>query len=210
MEINKVDYSKTIIYKIVCNDETVTDVYVGSTTNFKSRISCHKSKCINNYNRKIYNLINANGGWDNWTMVEVEKYSCNDFQECRKRELEIFNQLKANLNTCKPYDTDYIHSTKNKEWYSLNKDKVKQWYDDNKILKKAIADITILLIEPTSAEKRKEKYYENREAALRDAKTYYNKNKDDPVFKAYRRDITIRALERKKLAKLASEQTLLL
>ncbi len=32
-----IDFSKTIIYKIVCNDLNITDVYVGRTTNFINR-----------------------------------------------------------------------------------------------------------------------------------------------------------------------------
>ena len=29
-----IDYSNTIIYKIYCKNETITDIYVGHTTNF--------------------------------------------------------------------------------------------------------------------------------------------------------------------------------
>ena len=32
-----IDYSKNIIYKMVCNDLNVKDVYVGHTTNFINR-----------------------------------------------------------------------------------------------------------------------------------------------------------------------------
>mgnify|MGYP001009089477 CR=1 FL=1 len=32
-----------IIYKIECNDESVTDVYVGSTANFHKRKNKHKN-----------------------------------------------------------------------------------------------------------------------------------------------------------------------
>ena len=32
-----VDYSNTIIYKIYCKNEMVTDIYVGHTTNFTKR-----------------------------------------------------------------------------------------------------------------------------------------------------------------------------
>ncbi len=46
MPRNEIDYSKTIIYKIVCNDLTITDCYVGSTTDFKTRKAAHKNKRI--------------------------------------------------------------------------------------------------------------------------------------------------------------------
>jgi predicted GIY-YIG superfamily endonuclease len=49
-----VDYSNTIIYKIYCKDETITDVYVGYTTNFTQRKYSHKIACNNmNNNLKI-------------------------------------------------------------------------------------------------------------------------------------------------------------
>jgi hypothetical protein len=32
-----IDYSKCVMYKIVCNDLEITDIYVGHTTNFTRR-----------------------------------------------------------------------------------------------------------------------------------------------------------------------------
>ena len=54
-----VDYSNTIIYKIYCKDECITDIYVGHTTNFIQRKSGHKAACNNEKNDlKIYKIIN--------------------------------------------------------------------------------------------------------------------------------------------------------
>ena len=65
-----IDYSKIVIYKIVCNDLNIPDCYVGSTTNFSRRKNGHKTACNNsnlkNHNLKIYLAIRANSGWDNW------------------------------------------------------------------------------------------------------------------------------------------------
>ena len=41
------DYSKGFIYKFVCNDITIQNTYVGSSTDFTKRKSCHKSACNN-------------------------------------------------------------------------------------------------------------------------------------------------------------------
>jgi hypothetical protein len=30
-------------------------------------------KMIKRYNLKLYQIIRANGGWDNWDMIEIEK-----------------------------------------------------------------------------------------------------------------------------------------
>ena len=103
------DYSKTIIYKIVCNDLTVKGCYVGHTTDMTKRKCEHKSVCHNEkskkYNRKIYQIIRANGGWDNWNMVLVEKFPCKDNHEACKREREVYEELDAKMNTLIPYRT---------------------------------------------------------------------------------------------------------
>ena len=50
-----INYSKTIIYRIVCRDLTIKDCYIGHTTNFIKRKQAHKSNC-NNINYKAYNV----------------------------------------------------------------------------------------------------------------------------------------------------------
>ena len=99
-----VDYSNTIIYKIYCKDECITDIYVGHTTNFIQRKSTHKVACNNqNNDLKIYKIIRENGGWTNWDMIEISKYNCKDSTEARIKENEHYNQLKATLNSYPPY-----------------------------------------------------------------------------------------------------------
>lgn len=102
-----IDYSNTIMYKLVPNDLNLDLIYIGSTTNFKARKNTHKCYCINpngkKSNSKIYTMIRDNGGWEQWSMIEIEKYPCMDSNECRKRERELMEQYNANLNTNKPY-----------------------------------------------------------------------------------------------------------
>ena len=97
-----ISYSNTIIYKIFCNDKTVTDIYVGHTTNFIKRKYQHKNLCNKGKKLKIYNLIQENGGWDNWTMIEIAKYNCQDVTEARIREHEHYDLLNPSLNLIKP------------------------------------------------------------------------------------------------------------
>jgi GIY-YIG catalytic domain len=101
-----INYSDTVIYKIICNDTNITDVYVGSTTNFIKRKCLHKCACntMKNkaYNTKLYQSIRYNGGWENWAMLEVEKYPCKDGNEARARERVMYDQLNASLNTIRP------------------------------------------------------------------------------------------------------------
>jgi hypothetical protein len=95
------DYSRTVIYKLVCNDIAVKDFYVGHTTGFSNRKWVHKNDCNNpNKNKnKIYTIINENGGWDNWKMVEIEKFSCKDGNEARAREKHFADLLQPTMNT---------------------------------------------------------------------------------------------------------------
>ena len=46
MPKNEIDYSNTIIYKLICKDDNVKDLYVGHTTNFVQRKHAHKDNCI--------------------------------------------------------------------------------------------------------------------------------------------------------------------
>ena len=144
-----IDYSKTIIYKIVCNDLNVTETYVGHTTNFIKRKCGHKSNCNNekskNHNFKVYKIIRDNGGWDNWTMIQICEYPCNSLQEATAEERRQYELLNAILNTVIPGRTK------------------QQYYEENK---------DILL------EKMKIYYEENRDKKIEYAKKYCGENKD--------------------------------
>lgn len=137
MPRKEIDYSKTLMYKIVCNDINVTDMYVGHTTDFTRRKSEHKSVCNNpnskyhNYN--VYQFIRANGGWDNWEIVLIEYYPCNDSLEATQRERYWKEELGANLNTQTPSRT-------RKQYYQENKELIwKQQKQYNQANKEAIA-----------------------------------------------------------------------
>lgn len=91
------------IYKIYCNDENVTDTYIGSTKNIATRKYQHKRGCNNqndsHHNLKVYEIIRANRGWDNWIFAIIE-----EIKECSKiqahiREEYYRQELKANMNS---------------------------------------------------------------------------------------------------------------
>ena len=103
-----VDYSNTIIYKIVCKYPNVTDVYVGHTTNFIQRKYAHKMACNKLTDKpKIYNVIRQNGGWDNWEMIEIGRYNCKNHIEARIKENEHYEKLNCTLNTVIPFINKY-------------------------------------------------------------------------------------------------------
>lgn len=160
-----VDYSKTIIYKLCCKDTNIKDIYIGATTCMKARKALHKTTCNSGksiqYNNKVYKFIRDNGGWENWDMIMIEKYPCNDKVESCKKEREILEKLGATLNMANPiilkdkkeYFKEYIEQNrdkireykkeyreKNKEkiaerskkYYEKNRKKYKKWCDNNK------------------------------------------------------------------------------
>lgn len=96
------NYANTLIYKIVCKDLNIKDIYVGHTTSYKDRKREHKSRCNNLYQFPLYITINNNGGWNNWEMIEVEKFPCCDANEARCRERFWFEELNAKLNAKSP------------------------------------------------------------------------------------------------------------
>ena len=109
-----INYSKTVIYKIVCNDLEIKEIYVGHTTDFIRRKKHHKFRCKEE-NYKIYETIRNNGGWDNWCMIEIEKYPCNDSNEATARERHWYETLQANLNMICPNRTQKEYREKHKE-----------------------------------------------------------------------------------------------
>lgn len=127
----KVDYRKTVIYKIVCNDLEVKDLYVGHTTHFTNRKNCHKNRCTNeknkSYNLKVYKTIRENGGWNNYSMVEVEKFPCKDGNEALARERYWFEQLEAKLNTYSPTLNVENRNENHKEYIKEHAEEIKEY-----------------------------------------------------------------------------------
>jgi hypothetical protein len=133
MPHNPIDYSKTIIYKLVCNDLNIKDLYVGYTTDFKSRKNKHKSNCNNqnskDYNLKVYQFIRANGSWENWSMIEIEKYPCKDIYEATARERYYYELLGGTLNSCVP---NRCKKEYNKQYKEEHKEQYKQYREEHK------------------------------------------------------------------------------
>jgi hypothetical protein len=138
-----IDYSRTIIYKLVCKDTKIKDCYVGATTNFIKRKYRHKTNC-NNKNIKVYQYIRNNGGWNNWDMIMVEEYPCKNKLESDMRERYWLETLEAKLNIQLPTRTNKECKNDNKIkikeqnaiWYIVNKERIdeynKEKYKNNK------------------------------------------------------------------------------
>ena len=99
-----------VFYKIVCLDNSVELCYVGSTANWKERQRLHKNDCNNEnskkYKTKKYEIIRANGGWENFKMVQVGTRQQLTKREAEQIEEEYRVELKANMNDKKCFTTE--------------------------------------------------------------------------------------------------------
>ena len=173
-----IDYSKTIIYKIICNDLLITECYVGHTTNIKNRITDHKNK-INNvknpkHHLKVYEFIRNNGGLDNWTFIELEKFPCENRNQAEERERYWYDELKPILNSQRPKITKeesiILHNEKTKEWGENNIEYRKEY-------KKQYQPLYYQKNKDKLLEYAKEYRNKNKEQIKQKMKAYYEKNK---------------------------------
>ena len=154
--VGKVDYYKGLIYKLCCNDTAIKDIYIGSTTNFKSRKMTHKSAYKTKPQYGVYTFVRENGGWDNWSMIEIEKFACNDKRELETRERYWLEHLGATLNKVIP-------TRSKKEYDRDNADKIKKYLVRNADKRK---------------ERCKEYYLKNANKIKERVKEYIAKNSD--------------------------------
>ena len=121
------------LYKLHCIDESVQEIYVGHTKNIYLRHRDHKSSCTNinskGYNRKVYQYIRSNGGWDNWLMDIFHEQDCVNHRAAEKIEEKYRKRLIATLNSQKCYVTPEekkeYQKEYNKEYRLQNKEKLK-------------------------------------------------------------------------------------
>ena len=115
-----------IIYEIF--NESLNFRYIGSTGNFCSRKATHKTNCKKQLKLKLYETINENGGWDNFTMRPIEEFVCENKLEARMRERYWCEMYNPNLNTRK----SYVSGEERESYYDENKDRFKQYYQENR------------------------------------------------------------------------------
>ena len=120
MPKQNINHQNTIIYKIVSKDLNNKDCYVGSTTSFSKRKNQHKTLSKTS-DLLLYSTIRKNGEWNNWEMIEIEKFPCNDKNEATARERHYVELYKANLNNYTPNRTY-------KEWKIDNPNYMKNYF----------------------------------------------------------------------------------
>lgn len=113
----------------------------------KESVSTKHVITIKKTRNTIYDFINLfreNGNWNDWSMIEIEKYPCKDILEASKRERYNIELFKSVLNiiipsrTRKEYRQDHkeIIKEKGKEYREDKKfklkDKIQEYYENNK------------------------------------------------------------------------------
>jgi hypothetical protein len=161
-----------IIYKIISLDKNVDYCYVGSTQNLTKRKYQHKHSCkvINDaHNKKLYETINNNGGWNNWEMKPIEEYVCDTPLQARIREqyhIDLIEGNKLNKNNAfiSKEQAKINKNNNDKEYYkNISKDKKA---DYQKKYREANKDHKI------------EYNLKNKESITEQKKQYYSKHKD--------------------------------
>jgi len=166
------DYSKSKIYKIVCNITGL--IYIGSTTkNLFGKIQDHK------YDYKYYLNIKSYSHWltsfeiiekNNYDIILVEDFPCERKEQLHARERYWIENTEC-VNKVIPTRTK-------KEYWEDNKQKIaqqrKNHYEDNKETINKKHKEYCLKNKEKRKEKRKEYDLKNKEKI----KEYYEKNKE--------------------------------
>ena len=163
MPKKEMDYSNCVIYKIQHKDNNDL-LYVGHTTNFTKRKAYHKEystiETSSKYNNKVYQMIRENGGWDDFNMIVIEEFPCQNLREAEAEEDKVMREMKATMNMIRAFHPK-------EEWCEDNKEKLQEYrhhyYQDNKEYK---------------IEYQHQFYVENKERILEQNRGYREKNKE--------------------------------
>src|SRR5210317_751654 len=122
------------VYIIRCRNLAVQDCYIGSTEDVRMRRMQHKSSCNNenskNYNLKVYQFIRANGGWDNFEMVQIGSVWNKATKSLVQIEQDYIDTYKSNLNMVRAYTSEEqkqeFYNEQKKIYYQKNKNKISE------------------------------------------------------------------------------------
>lgn len=138
------DIDNYVMYKLSPKNKDLKYCYIGHTNNFVFRKRQHYLPCIDlNHSKShllLYETIRQHGGWDEWEMVELEKFNGKTKLEARIREQELIHEHGANLNMLKAYISEeerklvkkQITQKYREENKELLKEQTKKYKEDHK------------------------------------------------------------------------------
>jgi hypothetical protein len=111
--------------------------------------ACHNKKQTKTYNLTVYKFIRENGGFNNWDLIELHKFSCENKREKELEERKWIEMTKPALNKSLPFHEDrreyykryYLdvkiqkreYMKKNNENFKKEREETKQLLDSKKI-----------------------------------------------------------------------------
>jgi hypothetical protein len=158
------DYQKCVMYAILHRGLGLE--YIGHTTNFIARKSAHKLCCIDN-NLFVYKTIRENGGWEEWEMVLISEYPCENLTQARIEEERLRKERGSTLNSYKAYTSKEEHKEYYEKYREEHKEEHKEYYKKYREEHKEYFKT------------KDEKYYEeHKEELTQKQKEHYEKNKE--------------------------------
>ena len=125
-------------YNIISNNVNDNNIYTGKTTDMVHRYQKHIIAGTNpnckEYNSKVYKYIRSTGGWDNWTIYEIDSKFCTKKQSRALEDKYIVEYSTLNSKRERPFDIKvYYENNKGyakeyqKEYRKKNKEKIKKY-----------------------------------------------------------------------------------
>ena len=163
------EFTNYIMYKICPKNKDSDCCYIGHTTNFIKRQKDHITNTVSindkkHYHLKHYETIRQTGGWDNWEMIELEKFNAKTKLEARMREQELIEIHNATLNSLRAYVSEEEKATIKKnitqKYRENNKELIKTQLKQYKADHKEVISEQMKLYRETNKEKIKEQQRE--------------------------------------------------
>lgn len=116
----------SVIYQYVCNDDAITDSYIGSTGDLRQREFAHKTKSFTKPT-PFHKFVLEHGGWENWVCVILAEIEEGIEKEERLRlEQAFIRQLNPSLNSKRAFRTEEERLQQvrgvTKKWREKNQD----------------------------------------------------------------------------------------
>ena len=175
---------KGMIYKIEVDGELL---YIGSTTNMRSRKNGHKTKCFNQsdraYNKPLYQTIRSKGITkdtfkERFKMLWVCNIEFHKRYELKAAEAKFIKELEPVCNCLIPYSKEWNQ----KQYYQDNKESIKEYnkryYQDNTEYHKQYYQDNIDKIKQYNKQYMKQYRNDNKYKIREQKKQYYLDNKD--------------------------------
>jgi len=104
MPSSKIDYSKTLIIKIVSKDLKKKEFFLDYCQGLTNKVYLLKKQCNDEkhkkYNSDMNKFIREHGGWDNFDVIIVEEYKeCKNSSDAKMRLRYLYDKIEKESKT---------------------------------------------------------------------------------------------------------------